>query len=300
MSQHDMDIANQGFPAFRSDLNNALQALASASSGTSAPSTTYANMLWYDTTNDILKIRNEDDDAWISILKLDQTNDDIDTLYLRTKLGLSADNTADLGDSSNALKDIYMQGNLYFDNDNSYTQKHYTWVPLSTAAASASSSIDITIPSGYDVFRLRFQEVYPATDGTDFLVRTSQDGGSSFDAGSGNYVYTRIINATTFSANTVNNSTSSTAMRICDSVGNTALESVQGYMDIYDPLSTTSPTKIYSTVIFDEAATTNKLRTEISSGRRANAAHATDAIRIIAATGNITAGNFVLYGKTLI
>ena len=43
MSQNDFTIADQGFPAFRSDLNSALQALASNSSGTSAPSTTFAN-----------------------------------------------------------------------------------------------------------------------------------------------------------------------------------------------------------------------------------------------------------------
>lgn len=75
MSQHDFIISNQGFPAFRSDLNDGLQALASLSSGASAPSTTYANQLWYDTTNDILKIRNEDNDAWISIVTLNQTTD---------------------------------------------------------------------------------------------------------------------------------------------------------------------------------------------------------------------------------
>ena len=40
MSQNDLVIANQGFPAFRSDLNSALQALATNNSGTSAPSTT--------------------------------------------------------------------------------------------------------------------------------------------------------------------------------------------------------------------------------------------------------------------
>jgi hypothetical protein len=75
MSQHDLDIANQGFPATRADLNNALQALGSTNSGATAPSTTYANQLWYDTANNILKIRNEDNDAWISVLYLDQTND---------------------------------------------------------------------------------------------------------------------------------------------------------------------------------------------------------------------------------
>jgi hypothetical protein len=75
MSQHDLTIANQGFPAFRSDLNNALQALGSLQSGTSAPSPTFANQMWYDTTNNVLKIRNEDNDAWISVLTLDQSGD---------------------------------------------------------------------------------------------------------------------------------------------------------------------------------------------------------------------------------
>jgi len=75
MSQHDFTIANQGFPAFRSDLNDGLQALASNSSGASAPSTTFANQWWYDTTNNILKKRNKDNDAWINVLTFNETTD---------------------------------------------------------------------------------------------------------------------------------------------------------------------------------------------------------------------------------
>ena len=75
MSQHDLNIANQGFPAFRADLNDALVALGSTNSGATAPATTFANQLWYDTANNILKIRNEDNDAWISIATLDQSTD---------------------------------------------------------------------------------------------------------------------------------------------------------------------------------------------------------------------------------
>jgi|LUMS01.1.fsa_nt_gb hypothetical protein len=75
MSQADFTIANQGFPSFRTELNASLQALASTSSGTSAPSTTFANQLFYDTTNNILKIRNEDNDAFIPIALLDQSSD---------------------------------------------------------------------------------------------------------------------------------------------------------------------------------------------------------------------------------
>ena len=78
MSQHDYDIANQTFPNTRTDLNNALQALASTSSGTSAPSTTYANQFWYDTSANTLYIRNEDNDANITIMVIDQSNDTVE------------------------------------------------------------------------------------------------------------------------------------------------------------------------------------------------------------------------------
>ena len=74
MSQNDMVIANALAPAFRTDLNNALQALASCNEGATEPSTTYAGQLWSDTTTDILKIRSKADDAWITIGTLDQTN----------------------------------------------------------------------------------------------------------------------------------------------------------------------------------------------------------------------------------
>ena len=72
MSQHDFNIANQTAPSFRSDLNLALAALASLSSGGTAPSTTYANMLWYDTSANILKLRNEANSGWIDVGYLDQ------------------------------------------------------------------------------------------------------------------------------------------------------------------------------------------------------------------------------------
>ena len=49
MAQHDYNIANQGFPSFRTDLNNALSAINSNNSGTSAPSTTVAGQIFADT-----------------------------------------------------------------------------------------------------------------------------------------------------------------------------------------------------------------------------------------------------------
>ena len=55
MAQHDYNIANQTFPATRTDINNVLSAVATTNSGSSAPSTNFANQLFYDTSDDKLK-----------------------------------------------------------------------------------------------------------------------------------------------------------------------------------------------------------------------------------------------------
>ena len=68
MSQHDMVIANQSFPNTRSDLNSALQALASTNVGTSAPSTVYAGQIWIDsTTATAWQPKIYDGAAWINL-----------------------------------------------------------------------------------------------------------------------------------------------------------------------------------------------------------------------------------------
>jgi len=132
MSQHDLDIANQGFPATRADLNNALQALGSTSSGATAPSTTYANQLWYDTANNILKIRNEDNDAWISVLYLDQTNDavtqfDVDNIRIDGNTISSTDTNGDITFDPDGTGDVIVaSGNAGIGTTSPVTLKSST------------------------------------------------------------------------------------------------------------------------------------------------------------------------------
>ena len=77
MAQHDYIINNQTFPSFRTDLNNNLSAVATNNSGASEPTTTYAYQWWYDVANNQLKIRNADNDAWITIGTFNQTLDTV-------------------------------------------------------------------------------------------------------------------------------------------------------------------------------------------------------------------------------
>ena len=102
MSQNDLVISNQTFPATRADITSALQALGSNNSGPSAPSTTYANMMWYDTTSNILKIRAEANDAWINIGYLDQSLDTFKILNDTIVATTGGATTGLIGDQSTA------------------------------------------------------------------------------------------------------------------------------------------------------------------------------------------------------
>ncbi len=74
MSQTYTDDCFAGGHVAQTDMTNIeanFAALKSAFSGTSTPSNTVAGMWWFDTTANILKLRNEANDAWLSIWDLD-------------------------------------------------------------------------------------------------------------------------------------------------------------------------------------------------------------------------------------
>jgi hypothetical protein len=113
MAQHsDYNIANQGFPSFRTDLNNVLSAINTLNSGTSRPASAVANSLWLDTTTSTaptLKYYDGADD--ISLATLDHTANTVNWLDSTVSItGLSTTATGTvltLTDSSiNSTQDI--------------------------------------------------------------------------------------------------------------------------------------------------------------------------------------------------
>ena len=172
MSQHDMSIINQGFPAFRADLNDALPALASNSSGATEPSAMFAHQWWVDTsaTPNLLKQRNADNDAWITVGSLDQAADTFNVavaqggtgsataLAARAALGLvigtnvqAYSSTLDSYASSGAgFRNRIINGDMRIDQRNA-------GAAVATGGASGGYSLD------------RYQNIYTA--GSKFTVQ---------------------------------------------------------------------------------------------------------------------------------
>ena len=67
MATHDYSLANQSGSAFRSDLNNALSAIASNNSNSTDPATTFAHQWYVDTGDSTLKIRNAANDGYVNV-----------------------------------------------------------------------------------------------------------------------------------------------------------------------------------------------------------------------------------------
>lgn len=93
----------------RADLNDILISIASlqttdgdGSAYTGEPTTTYPNMLWYDKSTSILKVRTTADDAWINVAYVDQSGNAYRILDNTQVVNTSGTQTGLLGDQSTA------------------------------------------------------------------------------------------------------------------------------------------------------------------------------------------------------
>lgn len=297
MSQHDMDIANQGAASFRADLNLALAALVSNNAGASEPSTIFAYQWWYDSTLNILKQRNAANDAWINVLKFDQTNDQVDTLYVRTLIDALVDNTADIGNSSRAFRDIYMQRDLYFDNDNSRTQDHYTWVPIASATASGSATLEFTLSTDFDYFLFVFESILPADDDKTLKANFSPDGGSGYHT---NYGRSGYIASNSLGTIVSFHSTTQTGMSMGEDQGNNDVQhGLDGLFYVYNAASATIGTRANTkSLCIEQASTTNFI--DLSASHWDKTIAAVNYIKFAYNAGNIASGSIHQYGKKFI
>jgi hypothetical protein len=284
MSQNDFVIANQTAPAFRTDLNLALQALASASSGATAPATIYANMLWYHTTDNILKMRSEANDAWIDLGTLDQSLNTFTPAGLGLKANLASPPftgvptapTATLGTDTTQLATMAALQAAVAASPPGLTF-------LATADAASDATIDFTAFDNalYDSYLFTFANLESVNDLVTLQCRTSSDGGSTYDSGASDY----RVDGTA--------SGSGVSFISVTGLGNNANEQgFSGDLRIFGA----GLARFTRLTWFGGTTPANGTFTNVfQSAERASAADV-DAIRFLISGGNIESGTITMYG----
>lgn len=183
MATHDYVIDNQSAAAFRADLNGALLAIVSQNSSATEPATTYADMIWYDSTANQIKKRNDADSDWITLGTVDEgagtftpsglngfTIDVNNTLSINSGSGVTATADGDGTISSGTYTPTPVGGNFKsITNGGAFTlaaptaSGDYTLVVQVTNSATAGT---ITL-SG---FSRSIGSPFTTTDGHDFFV----------------------------------------------------------------------------------------------------------------------------------
>ena len=296
MSQNDFVIANQTTPAFRTDLNSALQALASQNSGATAPSTTYANMVWYDTANNILKMRNEADDAWIDLFDLDQSADTA-AAYVSTILRSIEANSFAAGDvlyhNGTGLVRLAKgtAGQVLVMNSAATAPE---WgggglSPLDNATMSSDASYDFTATNStkYAGYVIDYSNMVPATDDVQFRLYGSTDALSSTEQATyANWQLSDVVDGTA-------KSTGNNFALLHATVGSAAGEyGVSGRVIIYDPSLTGWTVGTHQNGGIDHLG---NLRSTAGSFAFKTTTEI-DSFRLQFATGDIESGDVTVYG----
>lgn len=162
---------------------------------------------------------------------------------------------------------------------------------ISRNTFSTASTVDITgfDSSLYDAYELN---VYAKTSADDarLNLRTSTNGGISYDNGAGNYAY---VSNETLTAEATENNTSTTQIQMITNnrIGNAAAESAVIKLTLQRPDATTN-----TLINFEGSNLTSGglLNTVTGSGERISAADV-DGLQLLSNTGTIT-GSYVFIG----
>jgi hypothetical protein len=175
-----------------------------------------------------------------------------------------------------------------------------TLVLLSTQTASASATISFTtgLDSTYDEYIFKFINIHPATDNVSFQFNFSTDSGSNYNVTKTTTFFYAIHNeadtSTALSYDTgVDLAQSASNQIIVGIIGNDNDQNVSGYLQLFNPSSTTYVKHFLSNVnnsTFDDQSVTTFI------AGYGNTTSAINAIRFEMSSGNIDDGIIKLYG----
>jgi len=111
------------------------------------------------------------------------------------------------------------------------------FVFLNTATANNSASVEFSLSSSYYAFKVFITGMTPTTEGFQFILRTSSNGGSSFDNGASDYAWVaEISDMATAPAQTDGGSAGANAISLAfGTLGNAANEFDSYEITIFNP-----------------------------------------------------------------
>lgn len=167
-------------------------------------------------------------------------------------------------------------------------------VLLSCVTASDDATIEFSsdIDSTYNVYFF-VVDILPATDSVFLKMRTSTDGGSTYDSGSGDYSY-----AFATSGESGTSEAAVDAIRLGSSNGqsNVSGETLTALIHLINP-SSTNYTKVHFNTGVSDPGNDGRTRPMIGTGNRKSAADV-DAVQFFFSSGNIASGTICMYGMT--
>jgi hypothetical protein len=170
-------------------------------------------------------------------------------------------------------------------------------VPIgSLLTPSAVAALDISLTGGYQEYIIKFWALKPATDAVGLYLRTSTNGGSTFDSGASDYSWSGALVKATGS---FRNATNQAQIEITDDqVGFGAVGNSTNENGVYGEIHIFAPSDAAYTLVSSESSymgDDGTIRGTRISGVRQSAADV-DAIRLLFSSGNITSGKVQLYG----
>lgn len=166
---------------------------------------------------------------------------------------------------------------------------------LEEKSASASATLDFTnyIDAQYQSYFFVILDIVPATDGAVFYIRTSTDGGSTFDSGASDYQYSYVV---MLAGSSVGQGSSTAATQIITSgaIGSLSGEGLAGTVELFNPSNTVQHKHVSFCITQRNSA--GILRFIDGTGTRSAAADV-DAVRFFMNSGNIASGKIILYGR---
>ena len=221
----------------------------------------------------------------------------------KTKLGTVETNAA--ADQTDAeIKTAYENNadtNEFSDAEQTKVSQ-LTMELLATETASASATIDFDAGinfATYDSYVFELTDIVPATDDTTLLIRTSTDGGSTYNSGATDYHHASTSVGSTTGLGSVENAVfSSIAIAGLNSTatnkwGGAATECFGGTVKLRNPSNTTL-LKLFEFKIEGSVAN-GEFAIRTGGGRRASTADI-DGVRFLMDSGNITSGTIKCYG----